>query len=211
MAAHSRDLDRDSVGEFDMIVSEIFGSDALSEGVLPSLAHAQAELLAPGGTCVPAAVVIRAALASSGAMSSLLRDGTGDADADAPLRERVLRAFAVLVPPHASCHLPDVPGAALLTDGAAFVLDLCARPLATRGSLRCGVTASLDGVADAVLAWFEVRFDGGAACATGPADGRKLHWPQTLFRLRQPRRVARGESVTLQMDYVADRTGFSIL
>lgn len=40
-------------GRFDVIVSEILGSDPLSEGVLQTLRHASEHLLAPDGEFVP--------------------------------------------------------------------------------------------------------------------------------------------------------------
>ncbi len=214
VAAHSRDLGRHNVGEFDVIVSEVFGSDALSEGVLPTLAHARTALLAPGGVFVPARVVIRAALARSGALACVLasaRDAAPATAAAPPLEERVLRAFDALAPTRCSCHLPDVPGAQLLSDVAEFAIDLNAAPLPTQGALRASARAVCAGDADSVLYWFQVGFDGGAHVATGPDDGRRQHWPQTLFRLDAPRRVAVGDVIELRMQYIGDRTMFQLL
>jgi type II protein arginine methyltransferase len=215
VAAHSRDLDRDSVGAFDVIVSEVFGSDPLSEGVLPTLAHAQAELLAPGGCMVPGRVVIHAALAHSGALRSVLAGHPASAAAlpqAAPLEARVVRAFDALAPPRCSCHQPDVPLAVLLTDAAQFVVDFNARPpLATQGEMQASARGVRAGDADAILCWFEVVFDGGARVMTGPADGRRQHWPQTLFRLPHTLRVAAGQEVRVAMQFFADRTAFRVL
>lgn len=55
VAASSADLDSESCSA-DVVVSELFGSDPLSEGVLPTL-HAARRLLRPGGTFVPAQLV----------------------------------------------------------------------------------------------------------------------------------------------------------
>lgn len=42
----------------DVIVSEIFDSELLGEGLLPSMRDAQLRLLAPGGTVIPTRAVI---------------------------------------------------------------------------------------------------------------------------------------------------------
>lgn len=66
VAASSRDIEVPPEGRFDVIVSEILGSDPLSEGALPTLRHASEQLLAPDGEFVPARIVLRAALAQAG-------------------------------------------------------------------------------------------------------------------------------------------------
>jgi protein-L-isoaspartate O-methyltransferase len=208
-AAHSRDLGRHNAGAFDVIVQEVFGSDALSEGVLPTLAHASA-LLATGGVMVPARLRVRAALVCSGALRAVLGTARAGRDSD-DLPARAVAAYDALAPLRCSCHLPDVAGAALLTDAAEFVLDLCARPLPQQGALTAHARGVHAGEADAVLFWFAACFDGGAQCATGPTDGRRQHWQQTLFRLPAPRRVALGDAVALQMRYCADRTSWAVL
>ena len=199
VAAHSRDLSRDNVGEFDIIVSEVFGSDALSEGALPTLAHARAALLAPGGVMVPQQVIICGTLVSA---------ALGDTSLADTLEARVARAYDGLAPSRYSVHAPDVATLQQLTGVAKFAVDLDAR-LVTHGSVRATATATQDGDADAVLAWFKVCFLGGASVATGPGDGRRLHWPQTLFRLPGKRRVAAGEVVALTLQFVGDRTYFT--
>jgi hypothetical protein len=161
--------------------------------------------------------VVHAALAHSGALASVLAGhAAGDSDTTltegAPLEERVARAFAALAPPRSSCHFPDVPGAAMLTSAAQFVIDFNApAPLATQGEMQASACGVLAGDADAILCWFDVGFDGGAHVATGPADGRRQHWPQTLFRLPHAVRVAPGDEVRIVMQFVADRTAFRVL
>ena len=62
---HSGKLERlrDLGGGADLVVSEILAHDLLGEGVLPSLAHAHAELTTPGAVFLPERAVIRVALA----------------------------------------------------------------------------------------------------------------------------------------------------
>ena len=204
VGAHSRALGDDNVGRFDLIVSEIFGSDALSEGVLPTLAHAQSALLRQAtGLMVPGKLIIRAALSCSGALRSL-----DSACGEAPV-DRLRNSFETLAPRRCSAHLPDVPGAKLLTDVASFALDLNARPLATSGALQENVEVTADGVADSVAYWFDVVFADGARVSTGPDDGGRPHWTQTLFRL-SPTALRAGERWRLVMDFTADRTMFKL-
>ena len=204
VGAHSRALGDDNVGRFDLIISEIFGSDALSEGVLPTLAHAQAALLRPNaGIMIPGKLVIRAALACSGVLRPL-ESACGETPVD-----RLRNSFGSLAPRRCSVHLPDVPGAKLLTDVASYALDFNARPLLTCGTLQAEVVTTTAGDVDSVAYWFEVVFADGARVATGPGDGRRAHWMQTLFRL-SPTTLRAGERRQLAMEFTADRTSFRL-
>ena len=56
--ASSEEIEPDMKRRADVIVSEIFDSELLGEGLLPSMRDAQLRLLAPGGTVIPARAVI---------------------------------------------------------------------------------------------------------------------------------------------------------
>ncbi len=197
VAANSRELERSAFGMFDLIVSEILGSDPLAENVLPTLAHAQHSLLAPHGAFVPARIVIHAAWASRGAL----------AQATTPAAS----SFRVIEPLRTSCHLPDVPDAAMLSSTAEFPpIDFNARPLATQGKQSAVVHALSSGQADAILFWFRVEFDGGAQVCTGPECGSRPHWQQTIFRLPTPRQCAPGQGWRIDLTFLVDRTRFDV-
>ena len=64
LAGNSATLDpvKDLPGGVDLVVSEIFSADLLSEGLLPSMRDAKDRLCRPGATFLPAGASIRAAL-----------------------------------------------------------------------------------------------------------------------------------------------------
>ena len=199
-ATHSSSLCCDNVGTFDLIVSEILGSDPLSEGILGAMLHAQT-LLSPNGVILPPNIELIAALLSCG---SQLGPMLG---AQPPVQDslRTLRtAFASIAPLRTSCHLPDVPGAMLLSEAASFTIDLSTVPLPQSGVLSAQTTVTVDGEADAILLWFKVCFDG-SAVATGPHDGWRSHWPQTALAI-PAHRLSAGEKVSLELEYSGDRT-----
>lgn len=91
VAAHSTDIEVPPEGRFDVIVSEILGSDPLSEGALPTLRHASAKLLAADGEFVPARIVLRAALAQAGPRVGATMRAHGPGGIDCAVRSRCLR------------------------------------------------------------------------------------------------------------------------
>lgn len=184
---------------FEVVVSEILGSDPLSEGVLPTLAHARANLAVPGALWAPSSLTLHAALARSGALGAAL------GSAAAASARLAVRAFGeALAPARLSCHLPDVPGAALLSD-ALLVATLPLDGSVVRGAGDATAVVTASGLADAVLVWFTATFDGGASVSTGPHDGRRPHWRQTLYRIAAPLALDAGDCVRLRATFAMDR------
>lgn len=186
------------LGPYDIIVSEVFGSDPLSEGVLATLEHAHRCLLAPHGMCVPAAVTIHAALLCTN-VDSL---------------DTLPSAYQSLEPVRVSCKMLDVPGARLVSDPVVqFRMPLdCAESLKLHGEM-CATTHvhSMDECVDALLYWFSVNLDGTAkSVSTGPADDTCMHWQQTIYRLSDRLPCQKGESVVIQAVFHYDRLNFTV-
>ena len=88
MHSSALDLDSDAAGGDAWaaraeLVFEVLGTDPLCEGLLPSLRHARASLLAPGAAVVPRALTVYASLVESEALASLgcvWRDATHGLD-----------------------------------------------------------------------------------------------------------------------------------
>ena len=114
-----------------------------------------------------------------------------------------LASFGSLAPRRLSAHLPDVRGGVLLSYAAAFEVELDGS--VTRGGGTREVRIATAGTADALLVWFCVRFDGGAEVATGPRDGPRPHWRQTMYGLASPLALAGGARLAITARFELDR------
>ena len=203
---------------FDVVVSEILGSDPLSEGVLPTLRHAAAALLAPGGEFVPSALVLRAALAEAGPqLASALRVGaTCGQSADSPSGSLDLSALRPLEPPRLSVGDGAAGSPArLLTTACGCGVPVAGGAIPLSGRVCGEATGLADGQADCVVSWFELAFEGtDCGVATGPGDGFRPHWAQTLQPLcprGAVRAVAPGQAVRLEARYAGERLLWFVL
>jgi hypothetical protein len=189
-----------------VIVSEIFGDDPLSEGVLRSLRHATAHLLDRAcGWLIPSHVSVHCALAAL--PPEVDRVALLD-EAMAPLYEGQL---GLLAPARAGVDLRSLCAASAWepSDGAntasdhailSEAVDLCTlslrEPLAEVGADQALLCGSLDAallphahgrVPTAVVSWFSLVMCDGVRLASSPVSS--THWRQVAHMLPATQRI----------------------
>ena len=185
LPVHSRRLDRerDLGGGADLVVSEIFAEDLLGEEVLPSLAHARAQLCAPGAVMLPAAASIRVALADQ-----------------PPFRPRLDQVEGFDLSPFAR-HLDggiyaetrDKRFALRSATADLFGFDFSADvPLERRTSLSL---ISTGGRVGGIAQWLRIELGSGAVYENAPGFDEAAHWGVMHYPLPEPRETAAGEAV----------------
>lgn len=182
------DRDRDLAGGVDLVVSEIFSDNLLSEGVIASLNDAHARLCLPGAAILPGRAALRVALADL--------DGPGFADFTDPLGDVLgfdLAPFARHL--RRSRRLP--PGAASLRSPPAdlFAFDF-ARPQPEEGRTAIQLV-SAGGRITGVLQW--IRFDAGPAVFENAPDApRRSHWSLLHHGFAQPIETEPGQMLLVE-------------
>ncbi|EOD14455.1 hypothetical protein EMIHUDRAFT_211926 [Emiliania huxleyi CCMP1516] len=172
-------------------------------------------LLAPGGRVVPHAGTIMGVLLASATaegMFGLQQDGPLGAGATAG--RPAAQATCSVAPIH--MHLdPLVEHGLAVPLSAPFAALRCGfaeRPPELAGSTTVAVTATADGEVNCVGVWFELQMDRAGAVRLGtaprfadaaeqppstPRPPARDHWRQAVCLLPTPRRVTRGETITL--------------
>lgn len=181
----------------DLIVSEILDSGLLGEGVLPSLRHAQANLLKEGGRILPQAATVKGMLVQSDHLKSIAPiaeisgfdlSSFGKFQTQNTYRREIIKSIPHLqlsdefellpinfyqLPPAAS---PESPNTTAIT-----------------------VTAKESGIIHAVAFWFDLHLDEKLSLSSGPS-GEMVHWGQAVYCFPEPRSVEAGETVTLSVE-----------
>lgn len=186
-ACHSGRLDRvrDLGGGVDLIVSEILAHDVLGERVLPSLAHARAQLAAPGAVFLPLRASVRVALADEPALHVPLGEVEGF---DLSLFNRHVKKAAVSRDYQPGFALRSVPADLLNFD---FSADLA---MEGRASVSL---ASTGGRVTGIAQWMFVELGGGATYENPPGTNPEGHWRAGYFPISAPRETDPGEAVTI--------------
>ena len=172
----------------EVLITEIFSSDLLSEGILPAVEHARRELLVPDATVIPQCAAAMAYLAGGPELETMLFVGcSGGFD---------LSAFNDFAPPVFAATLNNVPHDILSDDFELFSFNL-ASPVFEMESREISIPVTKSGVAMAVVQWIRLELDGVSHYENRPSPDpqAEAHWTQILYRFPRPFSVAAGTVV----------------
>ena len=172
----------DLPGRADLALFELFDCSLIGEGILHFLAYAREHLLAETARYLPAAATIRAMVVEY----RLERLWDVDASLLNPYRSApaFARVDAATLPYRALCEPFDV-----------FSFDFASAGPTPQEKLLAPL-AIADGMAGALLFWFDLRLDATRALSNAPKAGVAPHWKQGLHILPEVK-VAAGSALPL--------------
>jgi len=177
----------------ELMVSEVFGSDLLSEGVLNSVEHARRNLLVPGAISIPRAANVQVCLASGPGLARLAFVQTA-AGFD-------MRQFNRFVPSHIATDLQGVDWRPLSEATTAFSFDFTddAFPPEHRELL---LTATENGECLGLLQWLRIELDDTVSFENRPGDAMVcLGWTAVFYPFQQPYPVSAGQQVRVSAEH----------
>lgn len=186
-SCHSEKLDRqrDLGGGADLILSEILSHDVVGELILPTVAHARAELAAPGALVLPEKASVIVALAQEQRRYEPLGEVEGF---DLSLFNRHVKGRFLRRPARPACTLRSVPGDLLTFDFAGEIA------LEGRGET---VLLADGGTINCIAQWIQVELGAGVTYENSPGVNPDGHWRTGLYAVAPPRSPAAGTPVTV--------------
>ncbi len=174
----------------EVLITETFSSDLLSEGILSTVEHAHRQLLTPDAVVVPRIASAKAYLAGGAGIEAMLYAGSSNGFDLSPFNE-----FA---PPLLAAGMNDVVHDVLSDDVELFSFDLRAKLFGIE-SRSLDIRATGSGVVAALLQWIRLELDDQAQYENRPSSGclGESHWTHILYRFPRPFAVERGETVRL--------------
>ena len=191
IAKHSGDLKigPDLSERADVLVTEIFGTAVINELVIPTLAHAHAQLLRPGAIVVPNAASARAYLAGGPAL-----EGYFFVDGAAGFTIAAFNDFARM---KMDLDVNHVPHDVLSDDFEVFRLDLT-QPPAQPEKRVIDVVATTPGRCFGVVQWLRLDLAEGLTYENRPSPGATIDgWGHMLYRFSEPIELKAGDHVRL--------------
>jgi type II protein arginine methyltransferase len=201
IAKRSADLTigSDLTARAQVLVTEVFGSSVLNEHVIPTMAHAHAQLLQPGATVVPNAASARAYLAGGPALEGYLF-----VDRAAGF---TLRAFNDFSQAQACLDVKYFPHDVLSDDFEVFRFDFT-QPLAQSEKRLVDIVATASGRCFGLVQWLRLDLVEGLAYENRPARDATIDgWYHMLHRFSQPIELKAGDHVQL----LAQHNGHTLL
>jgi Flp pilus assembly protein TadD/16S rRNA G966 N2-methylase RsmD len=196
IAKHSTGLTagRDLEQRAEVLITETFSSDLLSEGILPTVEHAHRELLTPDAVVIPRTASVRAYLAGGAEIQAMLfADEYNGFD---------LSPFNAFAPPRFAVCMNNVAHDVLSGDFELFSFDLRAR-LFGMDSHTLSVPVTRSGVASVLVQWIRLELDASNHYENRPSSGpdAEMHWTHILYRFPRPLALRQGETVHLQIGH----------
>jgi type II protein arginine methyltransferase len=185
----------------EVLITEVFSSDLLHEGVLPTVEHAHQHLLAPGAIVIPAAASAMGYLIGGPVIASMLFTGrTNGFD---------LSPFNDFAPPNLAVSLDALPHEILSDDFELLRFDLKSKVF-PMGGRPVTITARRPGVCAGVAQWIRLELDEKTRYENRPPSdpGSSAHWEQILYRFPKLVPVKAGDMVRLSVRH--DRKQISI-
>ncbi len=180
----------------DLIVSEIVDCGLIGEGILPTIRHARTHLLARGGTLLPERGRLVGALVDSAVIAGLNRVSTaGGFDV------RLLNGLSTRG--HFPVRLRTWPHRLLSEPTELVRFDFARDPL-TDGERAVSIPVAKDGVAYALVSWFELELAGGIVLRNSP-DNFSSHWMQAYAPFDEPIELLAGGSFEMCLRWQDER------
>lgn len=187
-----RDLERPA----DLIVSEIVDCGLIGEGLLPTMRHARAELLAEDGRLLPEGATMFGFLIESPVVVGLNRVGLA-----AGYDVRLLNSVATQG--HFPVRLETWPHRPLSDSVHIADFDLLDGSLAD-DRRRVDVPVEQNGMAHALVVWFEMNLGNGVAIRNSP-ENIGSHWMQALLLFDEAIPVTAGSSLRVDIGWQEER------
>ena len=195
---------RDMRERADVLVTEIFASGLITEGVLPTIEHAHEQLLTPDATIIPAAACIMGYLAGGPALQGMLFvDRIAGFD---------LSGFNDFAPSMLAVSLDNVPHLALSDDIELMRFDLREKRFPA-GGVRLALKATHHGVCAGVAQWIKLELDAHATYENRPSPNADFnnHWTHIVHRFPRLVAVAPGDVVPVLFRHDRSQIGIELL
>ena len=195
IAKHSTDLriGPDLSERAEVLVTEVFGTAAINELVIPTVTHAHAQLLQPGATVVPNAASVRAYLAGGPAL-----EGYFFVDRPAGFTIAAFNDFARL---RMDLQVNCVPHYVLSDDFEAYRLDLTRPPQQSEKRV-IEVVATRSSRCFGVVQWLRLDLVEGLVYENRPSPSAPIDgWGHMLYRFSAPIEVAVGDRIRLAVQH----------
>ena len=197
-------LDTDLPQKADLIISEIFSSELVGEGIQSSILDAKERLLKEDGKMIPEAGEIKFALLQSNSnIEDLCFTGTVNGYDLSDFNQVTGNKF--IIPVHHSniSFLSNI--------NTAFSFDFYSENLIKRKEKIIKISVSKSGICLGLITWIKVNLYQNIYLENNPSCFNDSHWSTPIYTFEKPLRFSKGDIISIKATLLEDKVWFELM
>ena len=197
-------LGNDLFQKADVIISEIFSSEFVGEGIQSSILDAKKRLLKEGGIMIPEAGDIKIALLKSNSkIEDLLLTGM--------VNKYDLSDFTQITGNKFLNNVNHLDVSFLSKDIIAFSFDFYSNKIIKRKEKIIEVPISENGICIGIITWIKVNLYHNIYYENNPTLGNESHWSTPIYTFKKPLKVSKGDIIKIKATLLQDQVWFELI
>ena len=200
----SLDVGEDLSQKADLIISEIFSSELVGEGIQPSILDAKNRLLKDNGKMIPESAEIKIAVLES---SSETRNKCFIGK----INKYELSDFNQITGNKFSLDLQNMDINFLSNEKIAFSFDFYSNDITKQKNKILSIPINKDGTCLGIVTWMKINLYQGVYLENNPTNKQNSHWTNLIYRFDEPLKVSKGINLKIKASLMADSIWFELI
>tara|TARA_Y100001968_G_C19366711_1_gene722941 strand:- start:634 stop:1482 length:849 start_codon:yes stop_codon:yes gene_type:complete len=197
-------LEKDILKKVDLIISEIFSSEFVGEGIQSTILDAKQRLLKEGGKMIPEAGDIKMALLKSNAKIEE-QCFTGK------MNNYDLSDFNQITGNKFNIQLNELNISFLSNDKIAFSFDFYSDKIIKRKEKTIDIKVSESGTCIGIVTWIKVNLYENIYLENNPSQNNKSHWSTPIYTFEEPLELLKGDIIQIKATLIEDKVWFELV
>ncbi|MBW3050146.1 tetratricopeptide repeat protein, partial [Prochlorococcus marinus] len=195
---------KDLYKKADVIISEIFSSEFVGEGIQSSILDAKERLLKEGGTMIPEAGDIKIALLKRNSKIE-------DLCITGKYSKFDLSDFSQITGNKFNNKVNHLNVSYLSKDTIAFSFNFYSNKIIKRQEKIIEVPVSENGICIGIITWIKVNLYRNIYYENNPSIENESHWSTPIYTFKKPLKVSKGDIIKIKATLLEDQVWFELI
>ena len=188
----------------DLIISEIFSSEFVGEGIQSSIVDAEKRLLKEGGKMIPEAGEIKLALLQRNSkVENVCFTGI--------VHEYDLSDFNQITGSKFTEKVDHSNISFLSNDNIAFSFDFYSKNIIKKKEKIIKIVVSESGICLGLITWMKINLYENIYYENNPSSSNESHWATPIYTFDKPLKVSKGEIIKIKATLLEDKVWFELI
>lgn len=198
------DLVRDVNKKADVLISEIFSSELVGEGIQHSINDAKKRLLKENGTIIPESGSIKIALLESTPKihQECFVDSFDKYDLS-DFNQITGKKYCIKVKDYGLSYLSE--------DYIAYSFDFKKDNIIKKDEKIISIPVTKNGICLGIVSWMKINLYQNICFENDPTKNNEMHWSTPIYTFDKPKKVVKNEIITIKASLIEDKVWFELI